>query len=278
MTGRVFDIQRFSIYDGPGIRTAVFLKGCPLRCRWCHNPESQRAAPELLFYAHKCVSCGACAAVCGNTHTPECTACGRCVAVCSHGAREISGYEITPEDAMAKALRDRPFYETSGGGVTLTGGEPLAQPAFAGALLRLCRDNGVNTAMETCGYAPWQTLEALLPLVDHLYFDLKGIDPALHERNTGVANDRILENAERVKRAGVNVTFRMPYIPGCNDVELAAVKAFAGAFPLQLMPYHATGEGKYAALGRPYPAAGTVPPEREFMTALAERHGAIYDP
>ena len=278
MTGRVFDIQRFSLHDGPGIRTAVFFKGCPLRCLWCHNPESQRPGPELLFYAHKCAGCGKCAALCANTRTPECTGCGRCVSVCAYGAREISGREISAEEVLKTVLRDKAFYRTSGGGVTLTGGEPLAQPDFAFALLRLCRDNGVDTAMETCGYAPWEALERLLPLLDRIYYDIKGIDPARHERNTGVSNERILSNAERLKASGADVTFRMPYIPGFNDGELAAVKAFVGDFPLQLMPYHATGEGKYAALGRPYPAAGTVPPEREFMTALAERHGAIYDP
>ena len=277
MDGRVFDIQRFSIYDGPGIRTAVFFKGCPLRCAWCHNPESQRPSPELLFYAHKCVGCGKCAALCANTHTPACTGCGRCVSVCVHGAREISGYTVSARDALQTVLRDKAFYRTSGGGVTLTGGEPLCQPDFARELLRLCRENGVDTAMETCGYAPWETLEGLLPLLDHVYYDIKGIDPALHRRNTGVSNERILRNAERLKATGADVTFRMPYIPGFNDGELSAVKAFAGDFPLQLMPYHATGEGKYAALGRAYPAAGTAAPEKAFMAALAAEHGAVYE-
>lgn len=278
MTGRIFDVQRFSIYDGPGIRTAVFFKGCPLRCLWCHNPESQRPGPELLFYAHKCVGCGKCAAVCANTHTPQCTGCGRCAAVCAHGAREISGYDAAAEDVLQTVLRDRAFYETSGGGVTLTGGEPLAQPDFAGELLEICRANGLRTAMETSGHAPWETLSRLLPLLDLVYFDIKGIDPVLHEKNTGVSNGRILDNAGRLKAAGANVIFRMPYIPGFNDGELEAVRAFAGEFPLQLMPYHATGEGKYAALGRAYPAAGTQPPEKAFMTALAARYGAIYEP
>ena len=278
MTGRVFDIQRFSIHDGPGIRTAVFFKGCPLRCAWCHNPESQRPGPELLFFAHKCVGCGKCAEICDNTHTDRCTACGRCAAVCPHGAREISGYEITADEVLEKVLRDRAFYETSGGGVTLTGGEPLAQPDFAEELLRKCGDSGLHTAIETCGCAPWETFSRLLPYLDLVYFDIKGIDPALHKRNTGVDNGLILANASRQKESVKEVVFRMPYIPGYNDGELEAIKDFAGAFPLQLMPYHATGEGKYAALGREYPAAGTQPPEPAAVAALAQRCGATYEP
>lgn len=271
MTGRVFDIQRFSIHDGPGIRTAVFFKGCPLRCAWCHNPESQRPGPELLFFAHKCVGCGKCVEICDNTHTPDCTGCGKCAAVCAHGAREISGYDITADVVLEKVLRDRAFYETSGGGVTLTGGEPLAQPDFAEDLLRKCKANGLHTAMETCGCAPWKTLSRLLPYLDLVYFDIKGIDPALHKRNTGVDNGLILANAARLKESGKEMVFRMPYIPGYNDGELDAVRNFAGAFPLQLMPYHAIGEGKYAALGREYPAAGTQPPEPSVIAALAQR-------
>lgn len=278
MTGRIFDIQRFSIHDGPGIRTAVFFKGCPLCCAWCHNPESQSPRPQLLFYAHKCTGCGRCADVCPNTHTPACTGCGRCVDVCRSGAREISGYEITPEEALRTVLRDRAFYETSGGGMTLTGGEPLAQPDFARELLRLCREQGVNTAVETGGFAPWEALEGLLPLLDHVYYDIKGIDPALHRRNTGVSNEVILANAGRLKQSGANVVFRMPYVPGFNDGELAAVRAFTEGFPLQLMPYHATGAGKYAALGRDYPAAAAAAPTKAFMISLAEETGAIYEP
>ena len=278
MNGRVFDIQRFSIHDGPGIRTAVFFKGCPLRCVWCHNPESQRPRPELLFFAHRCTGCGRCAAICAFTHTAQCAACGKCAAACRFGAREISGYEIGADEVLSKVLRDRAFYETSGGGVTLTGGEPLAQPDFASELLEKCKANGLHTAIETCGHAPWETLSRLLPYLDLVYFDIKGIDPALHKKNTGVSNERILANAARLKESGGNVIFRMPYIPGYNDGELAAVKDFTGAFPLQLMPYHATGEGKYAALGRDYPAAGTQPPETAAVAALAQRYAAIYEP
>lgn len=278
MTGAVFDVQRFSLHDGPGIRTAVFFKGCSLRCLWCHNPESQRAAPELLFYREKCVGCGACKKVCGRAFTPACVGAGDCVSACLHGARELSGATRTAKEVAALVLRDRAFYRTSGGGVTLTGGEPLLQPAFASEILSACKENGVHTAVETAGDVPFSVFEALLPATDLFLFDLKGIDPALHRKNTGVDNSRILQNARSLAATG-RVRFRMPYVPGYNDGEAPAVAAFArscGA-PLELMAYHAIGVGKYAALGRDYPAPDAVPPSPAFMRATAEALGAAYE-
>lgn len=277
-SGSIFDVQRFSIHDGPGIRTTVFFKGCNLRCRWCHNPESQVSAPQLLFYAHKCVGCGACLAVCQKTHTPACTACGRCAEICRHGAREISGYTATAEEIAALALRDRAYYETSGGGVTLSGGEPLLQPDFAFALLRLCKEAGVHTAVETAANVPWPVFDRLLPFIDLVLCDVKGADPALHQKNTGVNNRLILENVEKLKQSGKTIRFRMPYVPGYNDAELPAVRALTEGFPLELMAYHAIGASKYAALGWDYPCADVAPPEKATMAALAARHGAIFDP
>ena len=191
-TGTVFDIQRYSLHDGPGIRTTVFFKGCNLRCRWCHNPESQRPGPQLMFYAHKCVGCGACAAVCAKTHTPECDGCGRCARVCRHNAREISGKRIAAEEALKSALRDLPFYRIGGGGITLSGGEPLLHPDFAAAILRGANAAGVHTAIETAANVPWPIFERLLPFTDLVLCDVKGVNEAQHIENTGVSNRLIL--------------------------------------------------------------------------------------
>ena len=278
ISGTIFDVQRFSIHDGPGIRTTVFFKGCNLRCRWCHNPESQHSASQLLFYAHKCVGCGACSAVCQNTHTPDCTGCGKCAEVCRHGAREISGRTATADEVFSVIMRDRAYYETSGGGVTLSGGEPLLQPDFAFELLRLCKEAGLHTAVETAANVPWSVFDRLLPFIDLVLCDVKGADPALHQKNTGVSNRLILENAEKLKQSGKTVRFRMPYVPGYNDAELPAVRALTAGFPLELMAYHAIGASKYAALGLDYPCAKVAPPEKADMSALAARHGAIFDP
>ena len=278
MNGTIFDVQRFSTHDGPGVRTTVFFKGCNLRCLWCHNPESQSAAPQLMFYRDKCVGCGACEKICKKTHTPACTACGGCVAVCAQGARELSGRTVSAEEVLQTVLRDRRYYEISGGGVTLSGGEPLLQPDFALELLSLCRAAGVHTAIETALNAPESVLEALLPETDLLICDIKGIDAALHRANTGVSNDRILKNAGSLMRSGRELLFRMPYIPGFNDGELPAVREFTRGFPLELMPYHSIGANKYAALGRPYPSADAVPPTDAEMHGLSGRYGTVYDP
>ena len=276
--GTIFDVQRFSIHDGPGIRTTVFFKGCNLHCRWCHNPESQHAAPQLLYYARKCVGCGACKAVCQKTHTPACTGCGACAAVCRHGARELSGRTETARAVADVILRDRAFYETSGGGVTLSGGEPLLQPDFAFELLRLCKEAGLHTAIETAANVPWQVFERVLPVTDLVLCDIKGADEALHKKNTGVSNRRILQNAEYLKNSGTQVRFRMPYVPGYTDGELPAVRAITDGFPLEVMAYHGIGAGKYEALGIPYPCAEVVPPDKTALAARAAQFGAQFDP
>ena len=279
-TARIFDIQRFSLHDGPGIRTTVFFKGCSLRCRWCHNPESQRVGNELLFYKEKCVGCGACKAVCARAFTPECRNECACVSACRHGAREQSGRNADTAEIVRVCLRDRPFYETSGGGVTLSGGEPLLQPEAAFEVLSACRVENVHTAIETAGNVPWDVFERVLPVTDLFLFDIKGIDPALHQKNTGVSNEGILENARRLAKTGADVRFRMPYVPGYTDVEAPSVAGFARECgrPLELMAYHNIALGKYAALGRTYETAEVTPPSPEEMRRLAESLGALYDP
>ncbi len=277
MEGRIFDIQRFSIYDGQGIRTNVFFKGCNLRCLWCHNPESQSPEPQRMVFTNQCVGCGACLAVCPNAFSPDCTACGRCVPVCEHKARKISGQTVTADEVVKAVLRDKPFYDTSGGGVTLSGGEPLLQPDFALAILSQCKEKGIHTAIETAGHVPYAVFEKLLPFLDFIFFDIKCISSDLHRRLTGVGNERILENAALLKESGVPLRFRMPVIPTLNDGETDAVAAFAGDTPLELMAYHNTGCSKYTALGRDYALPDITPPTKEFMTELADSCGALYE-
>lgn len=277
MDGLIFDIQRFSVYDGPGIRTNVFFKGCPLKCLWCHNPESQTFRPELMVFESKCVHCGKCTQVCKNTFLPECTACGQCVKVCENGARKISGRTVSDTEVMETVKRDVPFYETSGGGITLSGGEPLMQPEFAFSLLKLSRENGINTAVETAGFASWSVFEKILPFTDLFLFDIKGMDETIHIRNTGVSNGLILSNAERLMKAGVRIRFRMPYIPGVNSEELKDIKRFTGKYPLELMAYHKTGVSKYASLGRKYTLADVTEPEKSDVNNIASENGCMYN-
>ena len=279
-TACIFDIQRFSLHDGPGIRTTVFFKGCSLRCLWCHNPESQSPAPELMFYKEKCTGCGACSAFCGKAFTDACVRCGSCAAVCPSCARERTGRKADTSEIVRNVLRDVPFYNTSGGGVTLSGGEPLLQPAAAYEILAECKQNGVHTAVETAGNVPQGTLEKILPVTDLFLFDIKGINETLYVKNTGVPNRRILENARFLASTGAEMRLRMPYVPGCNDQEAPAVAAFAKACgrPLELMAYHGIGAGKYAALGRTYSAENVAPPTADEMQRLARSLGAMFDP
>ena len=265
MTARLMDVKRFAVHDGPGIRTTLFLKGCSLRCVWCHNPEGISAALQLAYYAHKCISCGECAAVCpqgahsmtDGLHRFErarCRACGQCVPGCLGEALQLFGRSITVEEAAGMALEDRVFYEQSGGGVTLSGGEPLLQADFCAALAEKLRAEHIATAIDTCGCVPWDAFEKLLPLAEIFLFDVKQIDPDAHKRLTGQDNRLILENLRRLSSAGARIEIRMPLVPGANDDEatLQGIGRFLQPLSIEKMrvlPYHSMARSKYAALG-----------------------------
>lgn len=266
VTGTVFNIQHYCIHDGPGIRTNVFVKGCPLRCLWCANPESQVAAPQLMYLADKCVGCGACIPLCPKgaisrdgekVHTDRalCTACGACSNICPTEARSVSGETKTAGEVFDEVAGDALFYG-SDGGLTVTGGEALAHPKFTGALVQLCRQAGITTAVETCGAVPWEIMAPVLRETDIVLYDIKQMDSAQHARYTGQGNELILSNLERISRdTTCTIIVRCPVIPPCNDAEenLHALGRFLTekairCSEINLLPYHNLGEGKRTQL------------------------------
>lgn len=286
MTGRIFDIQRFSLHDGPGIRTTVFFKGCNLHCYWCHNPESQLSHNELQQYPAKCIGCGQCLLHCPKGALSRvagvieidrtlCDGCGICADVCCAGALVLAGRLATPASVMDTVRRDRAFYEKSGGGVTISGGEPLFQHEFLTELLNLCRAEGIDTAIETAGHVPWAWFEDVLDLTDLFLFDIKHADEARHRLGTGVGIELIRHNLEGLLRRKARVWVRIPVIPGFN-ADPADMGRIAGSLAhlqgiekVELMPFHRLGTGKCESLGRTYVAEHLAPPSREELVELA---------
>jgi len=298
--GMVFHIQRFSLHDGPGIRTTVFLKGCVMECFWCHNPEGRHAYPEVRYFPERCIACGSCVSACpnsahrldGGVHTflrERCEGTGACADACFSGALQLDGRVMTVDDVMNEVTADRPFYESSGGGVTLSGGEPTLNSTFALAILKECRARGIHTAIETCGECPWNFLERLLPVTDLVMMDIKAMSAERHREATGKENGRILANARLLALSGVPLVFRTPVVRGVNDsreeigniasfiAELVAMRKSAlhgGAgskeIRFELLRFHRLAGDKYRSLGREYRASSLDPLPGEEMLRLLE--------
>lgn len=262
----IFDIEKFAVHDGPGIRTVIFMKGCPLRCLWCHNPESQSFEPELLFNTEKCVLCGNCEKNCPEIchfvnekehffDRKKCSGCGVCEERCSAEALQLCGRKMSVKEVMETVLKDQIFYQNSGGGITLSGGEPLAHFSFSYTLLKAAKEAGLHTAVETCGFAPWERIRALLPLVDLWLWDVKAT-PEKHEQLTGVPAQLILENLRKLDQSETEIILRCPLVPGVNDDDssLEHIASLANQLSnvrqIDLEPYHPMGEGKSRNLGR----------------------------
>jgi pyruvate formate lyase activating enzyme len=294
--GLVFDIQRFAIHDGPGIRTTVFLKGCPLHCLWCHNPESQEAKPEIFFSPEKCIACRYCEQTCvrGNHHFEDgthvferanCIRCGDCTLECYTKALELSGRRLSVAVVLDEVLRDRDFYRTSGGGLTISGGEPMQQFEFTSALLRAAKQAELHNCLETCGCSSWARYAEILPYVDLFLYDVKETDLALHRQYTGVSNQGIIENLLALDRAGAALTLRCPIIPGSNDrpdhlrgIALLA-EQLTRLVEIHVLPYHVLGLSKSERLGKTPPLHDIPTPEaaqvRGWVEAIQEHTSAV---
>jgi pyruvate formate lyase activating enzyme len=287
--GIIFNIQNYSIHDGPGIRTTVFMKGCQLKCIWCQNPESQKLQPELFFNAEACTGCGKCVKVCpkgaieivegkSKTNRKLCGGIGKCAEICPNEARTLMGRTATAEEVFKEVNSDSIFYQRSGGGVTLSGGDPVAQPTFSISILKLCKNAGIHTAIETSGCTKWETLSKILEYVDLVLYDFKHMDSTKHKAHTGVSNAMILDNVKRIyHECHIPVLARVPVVSGYNDsVENinATAKFIANELGLDvkvhLLPYHRLGETKYERLECEIPTASIKPPTDEYMEKLKQ--------
>ena len=286
-SGTIFDIKRFAVHDGPGIRTTVFFKGCPLRCLWCHNPESMRIERQIVFFESKCIGCGECFKRCPNgavEATPQgrsyyrdkCTLCGTCVQYCYAEATVMQGKIVSVEEVIEEVKKDMPFYENSKGGVTLSGGEPMMQPEFCIAILRESKKAGMHTALDTSGYAKWEVFRRILEYVDLVLYDIKHMDPLKHKEYTGLSNELIFANLMKLDKLNIPIEIRMPMIPGLNDSEdnLSAASQFLSEMKnierIKLLPYHRLGEGKYERLDMEYKMKNIEPPDKARMEQLSE--------
>jgi pyruvate formate lyase activating enzyme len=288
--GIVLNIERFAIHDGPGIRSVVFMKGCPLRCLWCSTVDGQRISPEIEYFVEKCIKCKACVEVCPTkaikisdtdemvTDQRYCDSCGKCAAVCPTGARRIIGEEMTVGQVLEEIEKDTLFYSNSGGGITLSGGEPTMQPEFSLGILKRCKERGIHTAIETCGYVKWDILDEILKYLDLVYMDIKHMSPVSHEKLTTKGNRLILRNIRTVtmKYPGKSLVIRIPVIPGYNDSDenigstAQFVRQLEGDYKIELLPYHKLGVPKYRALSKDYSLPSLESPSEEHLHALQE--------
>lgn len=288
-SGFVFNIQRFSISDGPGIRTTVFMKGCNMRCFWCHNPESQELYPQIQFFLQKCIGCLKCVKICPH-HAQLfeqgkrvylrslCVNCGKCAEVCNSQALVLIGKEMTVSEVMEKVTRDLPFYKISKGGVTFSGGEPLEQADFLRALLIECKKQNIHTAVDTAGNVSWEEFEKIIQYTDLFLYDIKCMDNEKHKQATGAENIRILENLRLIQSAGFQneIWIRIPIIPGINDNEEEAkkvvnfIREFKGISKIDLLPFHKMGKEKYESLGMEYKAEELLPVREDVLEKLVQ--------
>lgn len=285
--GIVFDVKKYAVDDGPGIRTTVFLKGCPLRCWWCHNPEGQNPKPELMYKRKRCIACGECVEICPkgaisqsaqfvSVNRELCNLCGKCTRVCPSDALVVVGKEVKVDEMLKEIEKDRIFYDESGGGVTLSGGEPLMQPDFLDALLEGCKKRSIHTALDTCGYASSETVDKIRDKVDLFLYDIKTMDDRVHRRYTGVSNKPIIRNLERLAENGSRILVRLPIIPGINDDEENVTKTadFALSHEVKqicLLPYHRAGIEKYRSLDKTYRLKYVQSPSDKKLQLIKEK-------
>lgn len=279
--GKIVSIKRFEIHDGDGVRTTLFLKGCPLKCRWCHNPESISPAPTLFYNPQKCINCGECSDLC-NCHIFEnslhifkrenCTSCGKCAEPCLGDALILYGREVSVDEILPKLLEDKPFFDESGGGVTLSGGEPLMQAEFCAELLKNLKSHGINTAIDTCGYVKKQDIDRVLPYTDTFLYDIKAIDSMVHKNCTGVTNEIILENLKYIDSLNKAIEIRIPFVPTMNDEEMPKIAEFLSNLKnlkkIKILPYHGFGASKYEYIGKKYDLTIDSPSEHQLNNVL----------